>query len=318
MQGCGRLKTNLPAELARARTFSFHRNCNLIFSDILITEENAVLTSMNRYSFSDLVDIMARLRAPGGCPWDREQTHESILSCLIEEAYEFVDAVERRDVPNMREELGDLLLQVVFHAEMASKAPVTERFTVEDVIQEICEKLIRRHPHVFGDQHIEKADEVLIRWDEIKKAEKGSKAEEHGALGELPKHLPALLKALKMQKRAAKTGFDWPDWKGPLAKVAEEAREFEAEAVKGDLEAAERELGDLLFSVVNLGRFFRIDPERALASANAKFVSRFQAMEKLTEQKGVSLQGMSLAEMDALWGEVKTSSLGAVGEPKPS
>ncbi len=263
---------------------------------------------MKRYSFSDLVDIMARLRAPDGCPWDREQTHESILSCLTEEAYEFIDAVERHDVPNMREELGDVLLQVVFHAQMASEADESKRFNVEDVIQEICEKLIRRHPHVFGDQHIEKSDEVLVRWDEIKKAEKGAKAEEHGALGELPRHLPALLKAMKMQKRAAKTGFDWPDWKGPLAKVAEEAREFEIEATKGDVEAAERELGDLLFSAVNLGRFFGIDPERALAKANAKFVARFQAMEKLAEGKGASLKGMSLAEMDSLWDEVKAIS----------
>jgi tetrapyrrole methylase family protein/MazG family protein len=265
----------------------------------------------SHYSFSDLVGIMARLRAPGGCPWDREQNHESILSCLIEEAYEFVDAVERRDIPNMREELGDLLLQVVFHAQMASEAEPARRFNVEDVIQVLCEKLIRRHPHVFGDQHIEKADEVLVRWDEIKKAEKGVKAVDYGALGELPRHLPALLKALKMQKRAAKTGFDWPDWKGPLAKVAEEIREFEVEAAKGDKEAAEKELGDVLFSVVNLGRFFGIDPERALAQTNAKFVSRFHAMEKLVAQKGSSLQGMSLAEMDALWDEVKRSPLKA-------
>jgi len=266
---------------------------------------------MTRYSFSDLVGIMARLRAPGGCPWDREQTHESILSCLIEESYEFIDAVERRDIPNMREELGDLLLQVVFHAQMASEVGESgeaRHFTMEDVIQGICEKLIRRHPHVFGDKQVENADEVLVRWDEIKKAEKGVRAEEHGALGELPKHLPALLKALKMQKRAAKTGFDWPDWKGPLAKVAEEAQEFAIEAAKGDAEAAERELGDLLFSAVNLGRFFKIDPERALAQANAKFMARFKAMEKLAEAKGQALQGMTLTEMDSLWEEVKTLS----------
>ena len=262
----------------------------------------------SKYSFSDLLHIMARLRAPDGCPWDKEQTHESILSCLIEEAYEFVDAVERKDTPNMREELGDLLLQVVFHAQMAREI---QSFDLNGVIQELCEKLVRRHPHVFGEQRLEKSDEVLVQWDEIKKKEKGSAAVvEHGALGEMPKHLPALLKALKIQKRAAKTGFDWPDWKGPLAKIKEELGEFEVEVAKGNSEAAVEELGDVLFSVVNLGRFLDVDPERALAQANAKFVSRFKAMEKLAEQRDVALKGMSLADMDALWNEVKNVQLG--------
>lgn len=260
---------------------------------------------MERYSFPDLIEIMARLRGPDGCPWDREQTHESILSCLIEEAYEFVDAVENQDSPNMREELGDLLLQVVFHSQMAHEAG---GFTVDDVIHELCEKLVRRHPHVFGEQRLENSGEVLAQWDEIKKVEKGTSISPRGALGEMPKHLPALLKALKMQKRAAKTGFDWRDWKGPLAKVAEEMREFEIEAEKGDTEAASRELGDLLFSVVNLGRFFDLDPERALSQTNAKFMARFRAMEKRAEEAGTSLQAMTMAEMDALWDEVKAAS----------
>ena len=250
---------------------------------------------------------MAQLRAPNGCPWDREQTHESILSCLTEEAYEFVDAVERNDLPNMREELGDILLQVVFHSQMAQEAGT---FELKDVVQSICEKLVRRHPHVFGEQKLEKANEVVVQWDEIKKAEKGeASVAEHGALGEMPKHLPALLKSLKIQKRAAKTGFDWPDWKGPLAKVAEELHEFEVEAEKGDMEAATEELGDLLFSVVNLGKFLDIDPERALANANTKFVSRFKSMEKLADAKGLQLKNMTLTEMDALWNDVKSNPL---------
>jgi tetrapyrrole methylase family protein/MazG family protein len=194
----------------------------------------------------------------------------------------------------------------VFHSEMARESG---KFNLDDVIQELCEKLVRRHPHVFGEERLENADQVLTQWDEIKKAEKGVKAAEHGALGEMPRHLPALLKALKMQKRAAKTGFDWPDWKGPAAKIREELEEFEAEATKNDRHAAEDELGDILFAAVNLGRFLDIDPERALARTNAKFVSRFQAMEKLAEGRGVSLKGMSLEEMDGLWEEVKATGM---------
>ncbi len=255
-----------------------------------------------QYSFSDLVGIMARLRALDGCPWDREQTHESILSCLIEEAYEFIDAVERRDLPNMREELGDLLLQVVFHSQMAQEA---NTFDLNGVIQDICEKLVRRHPHVFGEQRLEKADEVVVQWEAIKKTEKGNAVKEHGALGEVPKHLPALLKALKISKRAVKVGFEWPDLKGVAAKVREELAEFEAEAESGGREAQEEELGDLLFSVVNLGRFLDVDPERALARSNMKFVRRFQIMEKLAQQRELSLEKLKAEEWDILWNEAK-------------
>jgi ATP diphosphatase len=264
-------------------------------------------------SFANLVAIMARLRAPGGCPWDREQTHESILSCLIEEAYEFVDAVERRDFPNMREELGDLLLQVVFHAEMAREAGT---FDVEGVIRDISEKLVRRHPHVFGEStapsKITSAEAVTVQWDAIKEAEKAGKkkdAEARGALGEIPRHLPALLKALKISKRAVKVGFEWPDWREVSAKVREELAEFEAEAEAGDKDARrdalEMELGDLLFSVVNLGRIHGLDPERALARSNAKFVGRFRAMEKMAEEEGAPFEGRTLESQEALWTRVK-------------
>lgn len=257
----------------------------------------------NQYTFSDLVDIMSRLRAPDGCPWDREQTHESILSCLVEEAYEFVDAVERNDLPNMREELGDLLLQVVFHAQMAKEAG---NFNLDGVLQDICEKLVRRHPHVFGESRLDTADAVQTQWDEVKKTEKSAESrQEHGALGEIPKHLPALLKALKIQKRAGKTGFDWPEWKGSAAKVAEELAEFEVEADRNNAAAAERELGDLLFAAVNLGRFFDVDPERALAGANARFSKRFRSMEKFANAEGKPLEGRTLESMNSLWERAK-------------
>jgi MazG family protein len=267
------------------------------------------------YSFADLVSIMSRLRAPEGCPWDREQTHESILSCLIEESYEFVDAVERKDFPNMREELGDLLLQVVFHAEMAREAGT---FSIEEVVSGIAEKLVRRHPHVFAEvAGVDSADKVAVQWDEIKKQEKGAEKEKAlGALGEIPKHLPALLKALKISKRAVKAGFEWPDWTGVAAKVREELAEFEAEVpekISGaplsaeNRDALEMELGDLLFSVVNLGRVFDIDPERALARTNAKFTGRFQAMEKMADEEGKPFAGRPIDEMEALWVKAKTA-----------
>jgi len=207
----------------------------------------------------------------------------------------------------MREELGDLLLQVVFHSQMAREGGT---FNINDVIQELCEKLVRRHPHVFGESTADTADAVMVQWEAIKKAEKevtGSPApvQTPGALGEIPRHLPALLKALKISKRAVKAGFEWPDWTGVAAKVREELIEFEAEAKGGDRDALEEELGDLFFTVVNLGRVFDIDPERALARSNAKFVARFRAMEALAEQRGGALKDLSLAEMETLWNEVK-------------
>lgn len=263
-----------------------------------------------------LLDIMARLRAPDGCPWDRKQTHASILNCLIEEAYEFVDAVENQDAANMREELGDLLLQVVFHAQMASEAGT---FAFPDVVESISEKLVRRHPHVFGDSAVDTAEGVQKQWDEIKQKEKAAKsgpeAVPEGPLGALPKHLPALLKAEKIQKKAAGHGFDWPDWKGPLDKVREEIDELkqEAEAPAGataEAEAARRdrqeeELGDLLFAAVNVGRHLKVDPEKALARANRKFLDRYGKMHGLAKAEGKDWDGLSLAEKDSYWDRVK-------------
>jgi tetrapyrrole methylase family protein/MazG family protein len=264
------------------------------------------------YAFTDLIDIMARLRAPDGCPWDREQTHATLLPYLVEEAHEFIDAAESGDAAHMREELGDVLLQVVFHAQVGREAGT---FDIDGVVHDIAEKLVRRHPHVFAETAgVDTADKVTTQWDEIKKTEKAGKGvkESPGLLGDIPRSLPPLPKALKISKRAVKVGFEWPDWQGVAAKVREELAEFEAEAVAEDKEgrrdALEMELGDLLFAVVNLGRILDLDPERALARSNAKFVGRFRAMEKLAENEGIPFEDRSVHEMEALWQRVKKAT----------
>lgn len=248
--------------------------------------------------------IMHRLRSPGGCPWDAEQTHESLVPNLIEEAYETVDTIQRGDHEHLKEELGDLLLQVVFHSEMAEEAG---RFTLDDVARGISEKLVRRHPHVFGESNAATTDAVLQQWDEIKRAEKGDgeKAYLHG----VGKGLPALLRASKLQKKAAKTGFDWPEEAGVTAKIHEELHELQ-EAMQGnDPAAVSEEMGDLLFSVVNLARFRKLDPEVLMAAANAKFESRFGEMESILQSKGLSLAAASADEMDMAWEEAKRRSV---------
>lgn len=272
---------------------------------------------MSRHrDIQDLLRIMARLRAPDGCPWDRKQTHASILNCLIEEAYEFVDAVEAQDRRNMQEELGDLLLQVVFHAQMAKEAGT---FEFADVVESISDKLVRRHPHVFGESKVDTAEGVQKQWDEIKRQEKkaagGADASGgEGPLGALPKHLPAVLKAEKLQKRAALQRFDWPDWKGPLDKVREELEELRQEAESPEAagegtpaarDRLEAEFGDLLFAAVNLGRHLRLDPEKALGRANRKFLDRYGRMDALARAEGRVFQELTLEEMDGYWERVK-------------
>ena len=207
--------------------------------------------------------IMHRLRAPGGCPWDAEQTHESLVTNLIEEAYETVDTIQRGDHEHLKEELGDLLLQVIFHSELAEEAG---RFNLDDVARGISDKLVRRHPHVFAQSDAATSDAVLQQWDEIKRAEKGH--EEKPYLHGVGKGLPALLRAAKLQKKASKVGFDWPDQAGVIAKMREELDELEAAIASGDERHVNEELGDLLFSVVNLARFRKLDPEVLMASAN--------------------------------------------------
>jgi len=244
--------------------------------------------------------IMHRLRAPGGCPWDAEQTHESLIPNLIEEAYETVDTIQRGDFNHLREELGDLLLQVVFHSEMAEEAG---HFNLDDVAREISDKLIRRHPHVFGQSAAATAEAVLHQWDQIKRQEKGTG--EQPFLHGIGHGLPALLRAAKLQKKAAKIGFDWPDEAGVLAKISEELAELHHAIAAGDAPAIAEETGDLLFSIVNLTRFRRLDPELLMATANAKFEQRFGAMERLLEAAGLSLEAATLEQMEAAWQQAK-------------
>lgn len=248
--------------------------------------------------------LMHRLRAPGGCPWDAEQTHESLRRYCIEEAYEVVDAIDRKDDDALEEELGDLLLQVVFHAELAAE---DGRWTLHDVAERICDKLVSRHPHVFGDSagaHGLGASDVLRRWEDIKAREK---PRGHGALAGVPLSLPALTASEKLQSRAARVGFEWPDFGGALRKLDEEIQELREalEASPENREAIAHEIGDVLTAVVNLARFKGIDPEQALRDANARFVRRFQAMEALA---GGSLEGKTVGEMLELWARAKVQA----------
>jgi MazG family protein len=244
--------------------------------------------------------IMHRLRAPGGCPWDAEQTHESLVPNLIEEAYETVDTIQRGDHAHLMEELGDLLLQVVFHSELAEEAG---RFNFDDVARGIGDKLVRRHPHVFAQSDAADSETVLRQWDAIKRAEKGH--EQQPYLHGVGKGLPALLRAAKLQKKAAKVGFDWPDETGVIAKIREELAELESAIADGDGPAVEEELGDLLFSLVNLARFRRADPELLMAAANEKFEKRFADMEHILTQRGLDLPSATLQQMESAWQAAK-------------
>lgn len=248
--------------------------------------------------------VVHRLRAPGGCPWDQEQTHESLIPHVLEEAYEVVDAIRGGDPELICEELGDLLLQPVLHAEIASE---TGAFDLDRMAHVLTEKLIRRHPHVFGEASAATSDAVLTQWDAIKRQEKGT--EKEGYLHGVGGGLPALMRGQKLQKKAARVGFDWPDATPVFAKIREEAVELEEAIVSGKREAVEEELGDLLFSVVNLARKLGVESESALAAANEKFVRRFHAMESHLEGQGKKLGDLSLEQMDAAWDEVKKAGL---------
>lgn len=244
--------------------------------------------------------IMHRLRAPGGCPWDAEQTHESILTNLIEEAYETVDALRSGDTAHMKEELGDLLLQVVFHGELAEEAG---RFNLNDIARDISDKLVRRHPHVFGESSASTSDAVLQQWDAIKRTEKGDEAKPY--LHGIGKGLPALMRANKLQKKAAKVGFDWPLEIGVLAKIREELLELQSAVDEQNVSAVCEEIGDLMFSIVNLARFRNLDPEILMASANAKFERRFGEMEKILLDEGKTLEEATSSQMEDAWQKVK-------------
>lgn len=250
--------------------------------------------------------LMHRLRAPGGCPWDAEQTHKSLISNLIEEAYETVAAINANDVANLREELGDLLLQVVFHSELAQEVG---DFDFDEVAREVSDKLVRRHPHVFGETKVGDSAGVLTQWEEIKRAEKGH--EEKPYLHGVGKGLPAMLRSTKIQKKAAKVGFDWPSALGVVAKIEEEFDEVKVElASHKEGEPASKELmgeiGDLLFITVNLARKLGVDPELALEGTNEKFLKRFSHLEKQLKAEGKSLDESTMGEMDAYWEEAKS------------
>ena len=243
---------------------------------------------------------MKKLRGPGGCPWDAEQTHESLTRYLLEETYEVIEAIDAGSPEHLKEELGDLLLQPVFHAAIAEEAGT---FTMADIIETLCDKLIRRHPHVFADMHIADSAAQIENWEKIKKLEKGE--ERKSALSGVPHHLPALLKAQKVTEKAARVGFDWEHVDQVMAKVLEELHEFEEAMIDGNTEQMESELGDLLFAIVNLGRFLSINPEEALRKTINRFQQRFAYVEDSLHAQGRQMQNASLVEMDQLWEAAK-------------
>ena len=255
-------------------------------------------------SIDRLLAIMTRLRDPqSGCPWDRKQSFSSIAPYTIEEAYEVADAIERHDLHDLKSELGDLLFQVVFHAQLAREE---QAFDFDDVVDAISEKLERRHPHVFGTASIASAEEQNVAWEAHKRKEREDKRADASALDDVPHALPALTRAAKLGKRASSVGFDWPDVDGVLAKVEEEIKELRDARRSGSREEAQAELGDLLFSIVNLGRHLGADPETALRTTNAKFERRFRYVESELRKLGKRPQEATLEEMDSLWNQAKT------------
>jgi tetrapyrrole methylase family protein / MazG family protein len=251
--------------------------------------------------FEQLVEVMSRLRAPGGCPWDRKQTFDTIKSYLLEETYEVMDAIDARDWRGLVEEVGDLLLQPVFLAEMAAEQGL---FTISDSLDAINEKLVRRHPHVFGNAVAETPEDVKQHWDEIKKQEKTAQASSgsESVLDGVPRNLPALVEAEKISQKAASLGFEWPDIGGVVEKLQEEAAELAKAKQSGDQQHIEDEIGDLLFTIVNLARFLKVDPEQALRRTNMRFRKRFAHVERKVRAASVEI---SLEQMEELWQEAK-------------
>src|SRR5213595_330962 len=264
--------------------------------------------------FERLVAVQARLRAPKGCPWDREQTHQTLRTYLLEEAYEVLEALETGNDAKFAEEMGDLLLQIVFHSQIASEEG---RFTVADVIREIHDKMIRRHPHVFGKTRAKNSAEVLRNWEQIKAEERRSN-QEHGVSGHAEREapslldgvsraLPATLEGFQLTRKASRIGFDWEDASGVFEKMEEETAELKKALKEANHLKTEEELGDLLFAAVNLSRFLKVDPEIALKKANAKFERRFRAMERLARESGREFKDLPREEMEAFWDAAKKS-----------
>jgi XTP/dITP diphosphohydrolase/ATP diphosphatase len=273
--------------------------------DLSLRNDEETLAERAAAPLAEAISIMARLRGPGGCPWDREQTFDTIKRHTLEETYEVFDAIERRAWPELKDELGDLLLQVLFYAQMAAEAGY---FDIGDVAAGLNAKLVRRHPHVFGDVDAADADAVMRNWEQIKRSEKKEAAAEKKATGldDIPRSMPAMLEAGKLGSRAAKVGFDWPDTEGLFAKLEEEIGELKAELTQSTAEQnrIEEEFGDLLFTAVNLARHLKMDAESALRSANAKFRARFGAMER-SAGGFEALRSLSPVELEALWEAAK-------------
>ncbi|MGN0542262.1 MAG: nucleoside triphosphate pyrophosphohydrolase [Acutalibacteraceae bacterium] len=259
----------------------------------------------SQYDIGDLIRIMEILRAPGGCPWDAEQTHESIKKNLIEETYEVIEAINKDDKELMCEELGDLLMQVVFHAQMEKENNVFDFSTVADGV---CQKLIERHPHVFGDVSVSGVGDVLTNWDAIKRKSKGQKSTTQ-AMQSVPRELPALMRATKLQKKAADAGFDWSEVNGALDKLEEEIGELRRAVENNDKANMSEELGDVLFSAVNVSRFIKSDAEEALTAANDKFLSRFTQVESIAAERGIDMRSSDISELDKLWDEAKAKEI---------
>ena len=258
-----------------------------------------------KYTLDDLVEVMKALRAENGCPWDKVQTHETLRMDMLEEAYEAANAIDNNDMPNLCEELGDVLMQVVFHSRIEEEKGEDAAFTLEEVIRGIREKMVYRHPHVFGTGEV-KADtpeEVLVNWEALKKVEKDTKTQTD-VMKSVPEALPALIRARKVQKKAADVGFDFPVTADAFKKVYEEVQELE-EAAKAENGDIEEEFGDVLFAMVNISRFLKINPEFALTKAIKKFINRFEYIEKSALSQGKDLSDMTLEEMDLLWDEAK-------------
>ncbi|MDD4569387.1 MAG: nucleoside triphosphate pyrophosphohydrolase [Tepidanaerobacteraceae bacterium] len=256
---------------------------------------------MSKRTLNDLVDIMAKLRGNPGCPWDKSQNHETLKPFLVEEAYEVIDAINRKNTKDLIEELGDLLLQIVFHSRLGEERG---DFDIGDVIEGVCEKMVRRHPHIFGEITVEGTDEVLKNWEDIKREEKDMKTQTQSMMN-LPETLPALMKAFKVQEKAARVGFDWDNVNGALDKVYEELDELKEVYNTGISDKIREEMGDLIFACVNVARFLEVEPELALKDAVKKFIRRFNYVEDAATKSDTDLQEMSLHEMDILWEQSK-------------
>lgn len=258
----------------------------------------------DKYTFDDLVEILRILRRPGGCPWDREQTHESIRRNFIEETYEAIEAIDNKDSELLCEELGDVMLQVVFHAQISEDEG---EFDINEVCDGVCKKLIIRHPHVFSDVLAETSEKVLENWDKIKMQTKSQKTYTE-TLKSVSPALPALVRAEKVQHKAKKCGFDWDSVDGALEKLSEEIVELRNAIKEGNADSTHEELGDVLFSAVNVSRFLDVDAEKALSDSTVKFISRFEKIENLARERNIDMKSASLSELDALWDEVKSNT----------